>query len=67
MYRKLRQQQPAGTGQQKRSDPAPRQRPSARFTNHRPKIKRIERRSSASPNILPRPLANRLPSFQALR
>ena len=39
----------ASTGQQKRSDPAPRQHSSARFTNHRPKIKRIERRSSASP------------------
>ena len=48
------------TEQHKRSDPVPRQRLSARFTNYLPKIKRIERRSSTSPTILSSPLANRL-------
>ena len=45
----------ASTGQQKRSNPASQQRPSACFTNHHPKIKQIERRSSASPTITPSP------------
>ena len=45
----------ASTGQQKRSDPAPQQRPSARLTNYLPKIKRIERWSSVSPTISRQP------------
>ena len=68
LYRKLKESGAADTGQQKRSDPAPRQRPPARFTNHKitkTKIKRIERRSSVSPTKLSRPLANRLPIFSS--
>ncbi|KAG8267135.1 hypothetical protein J6590_057707 [Homalodisca vitripennis] len=48
----------ADTGQQKRSDPAPRERPSTRCTNNCQNIKPFGRRSPDSPTIFPRPLAD---------